>query len=260
MNPGLDNMTGYYSTSNDTHQRQIYTAMSSFLFAADLPDGTCEEDLYGFFNGYKMISSKVISNINKTYAFVSFETKNDAERARRELNGVTIQAKYASSINKVSKPVRLCRYESRDLLSNIDPRCNLLVKNLSPQVSAHLLFNTFIKYGDVRSSKLMVDIMGQSKGFGFISYYRWEDSENALKNLNNTELGGKTIKINYLEKGRHRTVKRNNIYVKEIPKKNFSDKELIELFNKFGKINSAIVLKDEKGESKGFGFVCFEKP
>ena len=260
MNPGLDNMTGYYSTSNDTHQRQIYTAMSSFLFAADLPDGTCEEDLYGFFNGYKMISSKVISNINKTYAFVSFETKNDAERARRELNGVTIQAKYASSINKVSKPVRLCRYESRNLLSNIDPRCNLLVKNLSPQVSAHLLFNTFIKYGDVRSSKLMVDIMGQSKGFGFISYYRWEDSENALKNLNNTELGGKTIKINYLEKGRHRTVKRNNIYVKEIPKKNFSDKELIELFSKFGKINSAIVLKDEKGESKGFGFVCFEKP
>jgi RNA recognition motif-containing protein len=260
MNPGLDNMTGYYSTSNETQQRQIYSTMSSFLFAADLPDGTCEEDLYGFFNGYNMISSKVISNINKTYAFVSFQTKNDAERARRELNGVTIQAKYASSINKVSKPVRLCRYESRNILSNIDPRCNLLVKNLSPQVSAHLLFNTFIKYGDVRSSKLMVDIMGQSKGFGFISYYRWEDSVNAIEHLNNTELGGKNIKINYLEKGRHHVVKRNNIYVKEIPKKNFSDKELIELFNKFGKINSAIVLKDEKGESKGFGFVCFEKP
>ena len=260
MNPGLDNMTGYYSTSNETQQRPVYNTMSSFLFAADLPDGTCEEDLYGFFSGYKMISSKVISNINKTYAFVSFETKNDAERARRELNGVTIQAKYASSLNKVSKPVRLCRYESRNTLLHIDPRCNLLVKNLSPQVSAHLLFNTFIKYGDVRSSKLMVDIMGQSKGFGFISYYRWEDSASAMEHLNNTELGGKNIKINYLEKGRHQPVKRNNIYVKEIPKKNFSDKELIELFSKFGKINSAIVLKDEKGESKGFGFVCFDKP
>ena len=261
MNPGLDNMTGYYSTSNETPQRQMYNnTASSFLFAADLPDGTCEEDLYGFFSGYKMISSKVISNINKTYAFVSFETKNDAERARKELNGVTIQAKYASSLNKVSKPVRLCRYESRNILLNIDPKCNLLVKNLSPQVSAHLLFNTFIKYGDVRSSKLMVDIMWQSKGFGFISYYRCEDSASAIQHLNNTELGGKNIKINYLEKGRHHTVKRNNIYVKEIPKKNFSDKELIELFNKFGKINSAIVLKDEKGESKGFGFVCFEKP
>ncbi len=253
-------MTGYYSNSIDTQQKQLFNTMSSFLFAADLPDGTCEEDLYGFFNGYKMVSSKVIQNINKTYAFVAFETRNDAERARRELNGVTIQAKYASGINKISKPVRLCRYESRKILLNIDPRCNLLVKNLSPQVSAHLLFNTFIKYGDVRSSKLMVDIMGESKGFGFISYYRWEDSISAMEHLNNTVLGGKNIKINFLEKGRHRQVKRNNIYVKEIPKKNFSDKELINLFSKYGKINSAIVLKDENGESKGFGFVCFEKP
>ena len=260
MNPGLDNMAGYYSTSNEPHQRQLYNSMNTFLFAADLPDGTCEEDLYGFFTGYKMLSSKVIQNINKTYAFVCFESKNDAERARRELNGVTIQAKYATGINKISKPVRLCRFESKNVLLNIDPKCNLLVKNLSPQVSAHLLFNTFIKYGDVRSSKLMVDIMGQSKGFGFISYYRPEDSMSAYEHLNNTELGGKSIKINFLEKGRHHTVKRNNIYVKEIPKKNFSDKELTELFSKFGKINSAIVLKDEKGESKGFGFVCFEKP
>ena len=261
MNPGMDTMVGYYaSSSNESQQRQLYNAVSSFLFAADLPEDTCEEDLYGFFTGYKMLSSKVIQNINKTYAFVSFETKNDAERARRELNGVTIQAKYSTGLNRISKPVRLCRYEARNALSNIDPRCNLLVKNLSPQVSAHLLFNTFIKYGDVRSSKLMIDIMGESKGFGFISYYRWEDAVNAVEHLNNTELGGKNIKINYLERGRHRVVKRNNIYVKEIPKKNFSDKELIELFKQFGKINSAIVLKDEKGESKGFGFVCFEKP
>ena len=260
MNQGIENMTGYYSNSYDTQQRQVSSAMSNFLFAADLPDDTCEEDLYGFFMGYKMVTSKVVQNINNTYAFVNFETRNDAERARRELNGVTIQAKYSTGINKISKPVRLCRYESRTCLSNIDPRCNLLVKNLSPQVSAHLLWNTFIKFGDVRSSKLMIDIMGESKGFGFISYYRYEDAIKAKDTLNDKELLGKNIKINFLEKGRRHVVKKNNIYVKEIPKKNFTDKELIQLFSKFGKINSAIVLKDEKGESKGFGFVCFEKP
>ena len=260
MNQGIDNMTGYYSNSYDSQQKQMTSAMNTFLFAADLPDDTCEEDLYGFFMGYKMVTSKVVQNINNTYAFVNFETRNDAERARRELNGVTIQAKYASGINKISKPVRLCRYESRSGLSNIDPRCNLLVKNLSPQVSAHLLWNTFIKFGDVRSSKLMIDIMGESKGFGFISYYRWDDALKAKDDLNDIELLGKNLKINFLEKGRRHVVKKNNIYVKEIPKKNFSEKELTELFSKFGKINSAIVLKDEKGESKGFGFVCFEKP
>lgn len=253
-------MTGYYSNSYDSQQKQMNSAMNTFLFAADLPEDTCEEDLYGFFTGYKMVTSKVVQNINNTYAFVNFETRNDAERARRELNGVTIQAKYASGINKISKPVRLCRYESRTGLSSIDPRCNLLVKNLSPQVSAHLLWNTFIKYGDVRSSKLMIDIMGESKGFGFISYYRWEDAVKAKEQLNDKDLLGKNLKINFLEKGRRHVVKKNNIYVKEIPKKNFTEKELIELFSKFGKINSAVILKDEKGESKGFGFVCFEKP
>ena len=253
-------MTGYYSNTYDSQQKQMNSAMNTFLFAADLPEDTCEEDLYGFFMGYKMVTSKVVQNINNTYAFVNFETRNDAERARRELNGVTIQAKYASGINKISKPVRLCRYESRTGLSSIDPRCNLLVKNLSPQVSAHLLWNTFIKYGDVRSSKLMIDIMGESKGFGFISYYRWEDAMKAKEQLNDKDLLGKNLKINFLEKGRRHVVKKNNIYVKEIPKKNFTEKELIELFSKFGKINSAVILKDEKGESKGFGFVCFEKP
>ena len=59
MSQGLDNMSGYYSNSNEAQQRQIYNSTSSFLFAADLPDDTCEEDLDGFFTGYKMISSKV---------------------------------------------------------------------------------------------------------------------------------------------------------------------------------------------------------
>ena len=258
MNQRIDNMTGYYSNNYEPQQRKL--DMDNFLFAADLPDDTCEEDLYGFFMGYKMVTSKIYQNINNIYAFVNFETRNDAERARRELNGVTIQAKYATGINKISKPVRLCRYESKSGLTHMDPRCNLLVKNLSPQVSAHLLWNTFIKFGDIRSSKLKIDILGESKGFGFISYYKWEDAIKAKDSLNDKELLGKKIKINFLEKGKRHVVKKNNIYVKEIPKKNFTDKDLIGLFSKFGKINSAIVLKDDKGESKGFGFVCFEKP
>ena len=95
-------------------KRKLYNT-SAYLLAADLIDGTCEEDLYGFFNGNKMVYSKVIQNIIKTYAFVVFETRNDAECAKRELNRLTIQAKYASGINKISKPFRLCRYESRNV-------------------------------------------------------------------------------------------------------------------------------------------------
>ena len=58
MNPSLDNMAGYYSTSNESQQRQIYSTMNTFLFAADLPEGTCEEDLYGFFQDIKYYHQK----------------------------------------------------------------------------------------------------------------------------------------------------------------------------------------------------------
>ena len=125
--------------------------MSNFLFAADLLDDTCEEDLYGFFIGYKMVASKVVQQVNNTYAFVNFEIRNNAERTRKELNKVTIQIKYTTGYNKISKSVRLCRYESR-------------------------------------SSKLMIDIMGKSKGFVFISYNKWEDAVKAKDNLNDKEL------------------------------------------------------------------------
>lgn len=51
----------------------------------------------------------------------------------------------------------------------------------------------------------------------------------------------------------------NNLYVKNFPQPNFEDGELHELFSKYGEISSAIIMRDENGNSKGFGFVCFKE-
>ena len=40
MNQRIDNMTGYYSNNYDPQQSKLN--MDNFLFAADLPDDTCE--------------------------------------------------------------------------------------------------------------------------------------------------------------------------------------------------------------------------
>jgi len=52
---------------------------------------------------------------------------------------------------------------------------------------------------------------------------------------------------------------RNNIYVKNIPR-DFNDEDLVKLFSKYGEILSAVVSRDDKGGSKGFGFVCYSNP
>lgn len=48
-----------------------------------------------------------------------------------------------------------------------------------------------------------------------------------------------------------------NLYVKNLDRDITAD-ILREKFSVFGKINSAVVMKDKDGKSKGFGFVDFE--
>jgi len=159
----------------------------------------------------------------RTHAFVTFSSGEDAHRARTELNGVKMAAKYSN--NKVSKPVRLCKYETKN--QEYDPKTNLLVKNIAKEVSAHNFFNMFRKFGDVRSCKLVVDFMGNSKGYGYVSFYRLEDSERAKTELNEKEnIGGKTMRVEFLQHGRRAPAKKNNLYVKNILKDEFSDDDL----------------------------------
>ncbi len=164
----------------------------------------------------------------KTHAFVHFESGEFSERARNELNGVKLTPKYAT--NKIGRPVRLCRYETKQTIEMgrgmEQPNTNLLVKNLSRDVSAHNFWNMFKKFGDIKSCKLVVDMVGNSKGYGYVNYYRAEDAAKALRELDGKEFLYKLLKITLLQPGRRAEKRKNNIYVKHIPKNGFSDEDL----------------------------------
>lgn len=55
----------------------------------------------------------------------------------------------------------------------------------------------------------------------------------------------------------------NNLYVKNFSPESgeegstFSDEQLRGLFEEFGEVSSAVVMRDAEGKSRGFGFVCF---
>jgi len=51
----------------------------------------------------------------------------------------------------------------------------------------------------------------------------------------------------------------SNLYVKNIDD-GVSEKELRDLFSSCGTITSVKVMRNDKGISKGFGFVCFSNP
>lgn len=80
--------------------------------------------------------------------------------------------------------------------------------------------------------------------------------------MNDTEIRGKKLEINKLEKKDKREIapsKFNNLFVKNLPQ-GTDDAKLKELFGQFGEIESSTVQKEDNGSLKDYGYVCFKNP
>ncbi len=74
---------------------------------------------------------------------------------------------------------------------------NLYVGNLSFQTREEDLRTLFEAYGDVSSVKIITDrATGKSKGFAFVEMANKEDGMNAIRELNNKEVGNRNLKVN----------------------------------------------------------------
>lgn len=78
---------------------------------------------------------------------------------------------------------------------------NLYVGNLSFSTSEDELRSLFSQYGEVNSVKIITDnATGRSKGFAFVEMGSKEAGINAIRNLNDTEVGNRSIKVNEARK------------------------------------------------------------
>lgn len=82
---------------------------------------------------------------------------------------------------------------------------NLYVGNLQWKTTEEDLMELFGHYGTVDSATIITDReTGRSKGFGFIEMSTNEEADDAMKNLNEKELGGRNLKINEAKKRTNR--------------------------------------------------------
>jgi RNA recognition motif-containing protein len=74
---------------------------------------------------------------------------------------------------------------------------NIYVGNLPYTVSESDLTDLFSPFGEVESAKLIIDrATGRSKGFGFVEMKNDNEAEEAMGALNDTDVGGRNIKVN----------------------------------------------------------------
>jgi cold-inducible RNA-binding protein len=73
---------------------------------------------------------------------------------------------------------------------------NLYVSNLSFHTTDEDLRKLFSQYGAVSSAKVILDReTGRSRGFGFVEMESDGEANDAIKNLNNKEVEGRTMSV-----------------------------------------------------------------
>uniref|UniRef100_A0A7S2EZ67 Polyadenylate-binding protein n=1 Tax=Stereomyxa ramosa TaxID=1078864 RepID=A0A7S2EZ67_9EUKA len=237
------------------------------IFIKNLDKSIDNKSLYDTFNTFgNILSCKVVTDEkgnSKGYGFIHYETKEAAEESAAKVNGMLLNGKIVYVGPFVPKKERM-REGGKKKFTNV------YVKNLDPEYTDEDLKKDFSAYGKVQSAIIMRDQNGKSRGFGFVNFEDPETAQEAAAKLNAQKIRGKTVYVGraqsrgerdailkQLREERAQKYQGRNLYVKNLDDGIDEDK-LSEAFSVYGPITSCRIMVDEKGNSKGFGFVCFE--
>ncbi|KAI8013427.1 Polyadenylate-binding protein 7 [Camellia lanceoleosa] len=194
-----------------------------------------------------ILSCKVVMSDDgksKGYGFVQFDSEESANTAIEKYNGFSIGGKQMYVGKFVKKSDRI--------LPSPDAKyTNLYIKNLDPDVTEEIFKEKFSEFGKIVSLVITKDDNGASRGSKVLYVAR------AQKKAEREQI----LRRHFEEKRKEQILKYqgSNVYVKNIDD-DVTEDELREHFRQCGTITSAKLMRDDKGISRGFGFVSFSKP
>ncbi|CAI9114238.1 OLC1v1014910C1 [Oldenlandia corymbosa var. corymbosa] len=229
------------------------TSRGVSLYVGDLHPKVKEADLRQAFETVGPLSSLRLCRDRATgdslcYAYVNFCSPDDASRALSSLNHTKLGG----------KAMRIM-WSQRDPITRKNGVANLYVKNLSPSISSAGLEELFSAYGTVLSCKIAEE-NGVSKGFGFVQFDSEDSAIAALNALNGFVFEGKKLLVcKFVRKNGRKDASDEeftNLYFKNVDE-DVSEDSLKGKFSEHGTVSNLVIMKDNEGKSKGFGFVSF---
>ncbi|KAF0990126.1 hypothetical protein HZS_5507 [Henneguya salminicola] len=167
------------------------------------------EDLKNAFSKFGEITSCLIQKDQQDkslgFGFVNFATHQSAAEAVKVMNGFELPnglKLFASKAMKklerqafLKKQYEQKKKEYYKQFQNL----NLYVKNFDESISDEKLGELFAPYGKIKSSHVMKDDAGKSKGFGFVCFETLEEAAAALHNMNSKVLDTKPLYVAYAQ-------------------------------------------------------------
>ena len=255
----VSNQQAVPALTHEAAAEALQTHPNSSLYVGDLDQSVNEAHLLDLFNQVAPVQTvrvcRDLTHRSLGYGYVNFANPNDAMRAMDTLNYTPIKG----------RPIRIMR-SNRDPSTRLSGKGNVFIKNLDVSIDNKDLYDTFSTFGTILSCKVEIDVSGRSKGYGFVQFEKVETAQAAIDKLNGMLLNDKQVFVGPFVRRQDRTLSASvavprftNVYVKNLPKE-VTDDELKKTFGKYGDISSALVMKDESGVSRCFGFVNFERP
>lgn len=225
---------------------------SASLYVGDLHNEVTESLLFELFNKVGPVASIRVCRDSVTrrslgYAYVNFHNVQDAERSLDTMNFTDIKG----------RPCRIM-WSQRDPSLRKSGVGNVYVKSLAPSVDNKGLYDTFSVFGNILSCKVATDELGVSKGYGYVHFETAEAAQDAISKFNGTLIDDIEVSVGPFVKRGERAGQADwtNLYAKQFPT-SWDEAKLSSVFEAYGAIANASVMKDVDGKSKGFGFINY---
>ncbi|XP_041069636.1 tRNA selenocysteine 1-associated protein 1-like isoform X3 [Carcharodon carcharias] len=183
--------------------------MSRSLWMGDLENYMDENFISRAFAtmGETVISVKIIRNrVTGTpagYCFVEFADQAAAERCLLKING-----KKLPGASPQPRRFKL-NYATYGKQPDNSPEYSLFVGDLTPEVDDGMLYEFFVeKYPTCRGGKVVLDTLGNSKGYGFVKFSDEAEQKRALAECQGAiGVGGKALRLSVAIPKTNRVVK-----------------------------------------------------
>ncbi|XP_047443286.1 nucleolin [Mugil cephalus] len=240
--------------SKDSSQEGKKERDARTLFVKNLPFSVTVEDLKEVFEDAVDVRLPQGQNgSNRGIAYIEFKTEAEAEKMLEEAQGTDLQGRSIIVDYVGEKSQKGARVSGAAGAASK----TLVVNNLSFSATEEMLQSTFEKAVSIRVPQKD----GRPKGFAFVEFESTDDAKEALENLNNTDIEGRSIRLEFSQNSGGRDGGRGNsgptktLFVKGLSE-DTTDQTLKDSFD--GAVAARIVTDRDTGSSKGFGFVDFD--